>query len=177
MFLWLRSGHGEIGCATVITNLAKVQRKQIEREKLVSSDTSSLQLPPVLICSGNSPQTHWFHASDWISMHLWWDGKGKTTYLSTRVDWQADARSKWQVISALSEIFMHVLLYVAMLSLPIFHMAPLISVPLRAFSQLQSKQHSQSDKHLWPFSDEVVRLFKWLLPNCLLHKVMYREMK
>lgn len=75
--LWLCSGHGEIGCATVITNLAKVLRKQTEQEKLEWSEDNSLQLPPALICSGNFPQTHRFHASDWISMHPWWDGKKK----------------------------------------------------------------------------------------------------
>lgn len=31
--LWLCSGRGEIGCATVITNLAKVWGKQTEQEK------------------------------------------------------------------------------------------------------------------------------------------------
>lgn len=155
MFLWFCSGHGEIGCVTVITNLAKVRGKQIEPEKLESSDASSPQLPPALICSGNSPQTHWFHANDWISMHLLWDGGGQeTTHLSTPRDWRADARSKWQVISALASFKWNLYAFLVICSSAVtahlscgpFHFQCRSELFLR---YRPSSPHS--DKHLWPF--------------------------
>lgn len=33
VYLWVRGGHDEIGCVTVISNLAKVRGKQTEQEK------------------------------------------------------------------------------------------------------------------------------------------------
>lgn len=111
-------------------------------------------------------------------MHLWWDGGAKTTYLSTKMDWQAAAQSEWQVISALaslSEIFMHLLLYVDMLSLPIFHPVPLCC---------SSSQHPFFPPEHQPsglistcdLSDQVLCLL-WR-PQCgALYKMARREMK
>lgn len=106
-------------------------------------------------------------------MHLWWDGGAKTTYLSTKMDWQAAAQSEWQVISAsasLSEIFMHLLLYVDMLSLPIFH-----PVPLRCSSSQRSSQPSGLISTC-DLSDQVLCLL-WLPQHSMLYKKVRRELK
>lgn len=111
-------------------------------------------------------------------MHLWWDGGAKTTYLSTKMDWQAAAQSEWQVISALaslSEIFMHLLLYVDMLSLPISHLVPLRCSPSR------HSFFSSGSPALWlistcDLSDQVLCLL-WLPQNSALYKMERREKK
>lgn len=174
--LWLHGGRGEIGCVTVITNLAKVRGKQTEQEKLEWSDDSFLQLPPALICSGNSPQNPLIPCM-WLNfnaslMRL----EEKTTYLSTQMDWKADARSKWQVISALASFKWNLYAFLAACSYAVTAHLSYGSSHLQHFLSYRADS-PPSLISTCDLSNEVFCLFKWVLHNPLLHKMEYREMK
>lgn len=93
----------------------KIQNASSEPRRQEPSD--SPQLPPTLICLGNSPQTPLipcerldFNASLMRCVGVWARrGRGgrreDSTYLSTQTDWRADARPEWRVISASAELF------------------------------------------------------------------------